>query len=82
MARRRGNPNFGKPEIGPLPPASATSFEMVVKSMSLSPAEYQHSAELREWVRRNKDSKYVPSDVLKLWGFTVDTEKGLSSLIP
>ncbi len=36
MAKRRGNPNWGKPEpIGPVVP-TVTSFEQVVKEFKLS----------------------------------------------
>jgi hypothetical protein len=42
--------------------------------MKLSPAEYKNSVALKEWVRENKDHKYVPLDLLKLWGFEVKGE--------
>ncbi len=44
----------------------ATSFEQMVKKLGLRPEEYQSSAQLREWVRRNMDVKYVPPDLLGL----------------
>ncbi len=47
----------------------ATSFEQMVKTLGLSPNEYAASARLKEWVRRNKEEKYVPSDLLEAWGF-------------
>ncbi len=50
----------------------ATSFERMVKELDLSPEEYESSAPLKEWVRRNMDEKYVPSDLLKAWGFEED----------
>jgi hypothetical protein len=49
-----------------------TSFEKVVKALQLSPQEYEQSSLLREWVRQNKDEKYVPSELLKAWGFAED----------
>src|ERR1700758_5372417 len=40
MAKRRGNPNWGKPEpIGPVVP-TVTSFEQVVKEFKLTPDQY------------------------------------------
>jgi len=48
----------------------ATSFERIVRALRLTPEEYVHSVPLKEWVRQNKDDKYVPSDLLKAWGFT------------
>lgn len=50
----------------------ATSFDQVVKKLGLSPEEYERSAALKDWVRRNRDEKYVPSDLLKAWGFEKD----------
>jgi hypothetical protein len=32
------------------------------------------SGELKEWVRRNKDHKYVPSQLLAAWRFDVNVE--------
>ena len=70
MARKRGNPNWGKPDIHAAP-AVPTSFEEVVRKLRLSPEDYEVSLTLKEWVRKNKDQKYIPDDLLKLWGFEV-----------
>jgi hypothetical protein len=70
MAKKHGNPNWGKPDIH-AGPAVPTSFEEVVKKLRLSPADYEGSLTLKEWVRKNKDQKYIPDDLLKLWGFEV-----------
>ena len=45
-----------------------TSFESVVAELGLSPDQYQQSLPLKKWVLQNKDTKYVPSDLLKAWG--------------
>jgi hypothetical protein len=68
VAKRRGNPNWGKPDIG-VPPAAPSAFEKFVKSLHLSPSQYQSSRVLREWVRKNKDQKYVPQELLEAFGF-------------
>jgi predicted metal-binding protein len=61
MAKRRGNPNWGKPEpIGPVVP-TVTSFEQIVKEFK------------REWARRNKNSKYIPEALLEAWGFEIES---------
>ena len=73
MAKRRGNPNWGKPDLTGLP-ASPSDFEKLVKSLRLSPDQYQHSPAVREWVQKNKDHKYVPQDLLEAFGFEVVTE--------
>ena len=88
MARRRGNPNWGKPEpIGPVIPV-VTSFEQAVKEFKLTPDQYIRSTRLREWARRNKNSKYIPErlliklmegvedipePVLEAWGFEIES---------
>ena len=73
MAKRRGNPNWGKPDtIGPVE-ITPTSFERVVKEFGLTPDQYVRSARLREWARSNKNSKYVPEALLEAWGFEVDS---------
>jgi hypothetical protein len=70
--RRPINRNFTKPEARSLSVSSASSFEQIVEDLKLLPDKYRGSAELREWVRQNKDQKYVPSDLLKAFGFQVD----------
>jgi hypothetical protein len=73
MAKRRGNPNWGKPEpIGPVVP-TITSFELVVKEYKLTPDQYIRSTRLREWARRNKNSKYIPEALLEAWGFEIES---------
>jgi hypothetical protein len=73
MAKRRGNPNWGKPEpIGPIVP-TVTSFEQVVKEFKLTPDQYIRSTRLREWARRNKNSKYIPESLLEAWGFEIES---------
>ena len=44
MAKRRGNPNWGKPEpIGPVVPV-VTSFEQAVKEFKLRPVSAFHAS--------------------------------------
>jgi hypothetical protein len=74
MAPQHGSPNSTKPRTADAPPLSASSFERVVDSLKLSPEQYQSSTELREWVLRNKDHKYVPPELLKAFGFQVNLE--------
>jgi hypothetical protein len=67
MKKKRGNPNWGKPAAQPAVNAQPSSFEQVVRKLRLSPDQYRGSVQLREWVRKNKDQKYVPSDLLEAW---------------
>jgi hypothetical protein len=46
-----------------------TSFEEAVKELKLQPDQYLRSTRLREWARRNKDSKFIPESLLQAWGF-------------
>jgi len=74
MAPQRGTPHPARPGAINPPPFLESSFERVVDSLKLSPEQYQSSSELREWVLRNKDHKYVPPDLLKAFGFQVNLE--------
>ena len=55
-----------------MPPKRPASFDEVVECMGLSPAQYATSTELKEWVRANRERKYVPIDLLRAWGFEVE----------
>jgi len=48
---------------------TATSFEQAVKELKLQPDQYLRSKRLREWARRNKNSKFIPESLLQAWGF-------------
>lgn len=49
-----------------------TSFDHIVAILGITPDRYKDSLPLKEWVRKNKDEKYVPPDLLKYWGFAED----------
>jgi hypothetical protein len=74
MKRKRGNPNWGKLDLHPTFQAQPSSFEQLVRKLQLQPEQYVHSDHLKDWVRRNKDQKYVPLDLLKAWGFEAASE--------
>ena len=45
MAKRRGNPNWGKPEMnGPVTP-TITEFEQVTREFNLQPEQHIHSTQ-------------------------------------
>jgi hypothetical protein len=69
MKKRRGNPNWGKPDVRSMTEIQPSSFEKIVRKLHLSPEQYIDSVQLKDWVRKNKDQRYVPSDLLKAWGF-------------
>ena len=58
--------------IGPITP-TVTEFEQVVREYKLSPDQYLRSTRLREWARRNKNSKYIPEPLLEAWGFEIES---------
>jgi len=60
------------PNQSSITPEGASTFEHVVRHLHLSPEKYANSRELKEWVRKNKDHKYVPLYLLELWRFDVD----------
>jgi hypothetical protein len=62
------------PNESSITPEGASTFEHVVRHLHLLPSEYATSVERKEWVRRNKDHKYVPLYLLELWDFDVDDE--------
>jgi hypothetical protein len=72
MIKRRGNPNWGKP--APFTAAGISSFESVVKTLGLAPQQYEGSQSLRNWVAKNKHNKYVPQDLLQVWGMLAPSE--------
>ena len=51
------------------------SFEQVTHRLGLNEDEYLGSSELKEWVSRHKNEKYVPEYLLKAWGLMVDTRE-------
>ena len=53
-------------------PFGESSFEHLAARLCLTPEEYEGSPALKEWARRNKNERYVPPELLKAWGFTVD----------
>ena len=74
VPRKRGNPNWGKP-FRPVP-VLATEFEMQVRQLRLTADTYVFSAELRRWCERTRNRCYIPEELLKTWGITVDSNFG------
>ena len=70
IARRRGNPNWGRP-ARPVP-VLATEFEKQVQQLGLSKQTYADSRELRRWCECNRNRCYVPEWLLGVWRIDVD----------
>ena len=62
-----------RPYLCDITSAQPSSFELIARELRLTPAQYESSAALKEWVRKNKNQKYGPPDLLEQWGMTVDT---------
>jgi len=43
------------------------------EGIQLEPINYLRSTRLREWARRNKNSKYIPEPLLEAWGFEIES---------
>ena len=69
MHKPRGNPNWGAPQVPSSSEPTVSAFELETKRLGLRPADFVDSASLKEWARKNKDQKFVPSDLLQAWGF-------------
>jgi hypothetical protein len=73
LAKRRGNPNWGKAEPNaPLNPV-ITEFERITQEFNLQPDQYVCSTHLRAWASRNKNSRFIPEPLLEAWGFEVES---------
>jgi hypothetical protein len=70
LARKRGNPNWGRPI--PPTPALATEFELRVRQLQLRPEMYTSSAELHNWCEQNRNRVYIPEWLLETWRLAVD----------
>jgi hypothetical protein len=70
LARKRGNPNWGRPTTSG--PAVATEFELQVSHLQLTAERYTSSAQFRAWCERNRNRCYVPEWLLKAWDIAAD----------
>jgi hypothetical protein len=72
MTPPRGNSHWGRP----MRPSSVlcTEFEMQVRLLRLTPADYVASARLRKWCEENKNQHYVPEWLLKAWNMYVNAD--------
>lgn len=74
MATRKYQNYFTNPYRLGTVPATSSSFEQVVQNLHLLPDQYSESAELKAWVKKNKRYRYVPPDILEMFGFEPGTE--------
>jgi len=74
VSKRRGNPNWGKAGAAIAVNVPPTSFEQIVRKLRLRPPQYLGSQALKDWVRKNRDRKYVPLDLLQAWNLDAEIE--------
>jgi len=74
VAKKRGNPNWGKPEWNTVPYTGSHLVRKGRQATVPAPQQYGNSVQLRDWVQKNKEAKYVPSNLFELWGFEVKGE--------
>jgi len=67
----RGNPSWGEPQVSEMVSLTPTEFERTVAILKLQPDEYVNSVQLREWVQKNRNSRYVPEALLMAWKIEV-----------
>lgn len=72
MAKRRGNPNWGKSEPTEQLTPTIPEFEQFVHTLNLRPDQYVRSTRLRDWAQHNKNSKFIPEPLLEAWGFEIE----------
>ena len=75
MARRRGNPNWGKAIVGDLP-IVPSKFELLVKELGIAdtPEKWAGSGKLRDWAAKNRHFRFVPERLLAEWKLVVDAD--------
>ncbi len=71
--KRVGNPNWGRPMDwnGPIDPVPS-AFDKKVESLGLKPERYGHSKELKVWSKEHYRTRFVPENLLDLWGLSLD----------
>jgi hypothetical protein len=72
VARRRGNPTWGRGRPNPLQPRLATAFEVQVRKLGLNEQTCAKSEKLKQWCKGNKDRCYIPEWLLKQWAMAVE----------
>lgn len=67
MAATPKQRNWLQGDAAPVP-SRPSDFERVVAKLKLSPEQYESSDQLRQWVERYWQQKFVPEKLLKAWG--------------
>jgi hypothetical protein len=57
--------------VVPIRESSPSSFEKTVKHLKLCPEDHATSSRLKEWVRENKNHRYIPSELLAVLGLQI-----------
>ena len=75
MKSRRGNPNWGHPNaLGLRVPPQPTAFEIFLDRAGVPEDQAHHYLSVRQWVRKHRNSHFIPEDVLRRCGMDVELE--------
>jgi hypothetical protein len=74
VSTERGRRDWSRGLPPAITPGGPSEFEHLVATLGLSPEQYEGSPVLKEWVRKNKNDKYVPTELLRVWRFKVEPE--------
>jgi hypothetical protein len=72
IAERRANWASGTFES--VPPNTITQFEKRMRELRLTTENCSRSEKLRGWCKENCHRCYIPEWLLKIWGFSGDSE--------
>lgn len=76
MARRRGNPNWGRPR-GAVVPQVQSTYEKALVDFGLDGADEHviaRSHSFQAWARKNQRKHYIPESLLTAMGIEVELE--------
>lgn len=65
---KRGNHRWSQGHEPDLIEPGPSEFERVTVRLNLSPDQYASSPQLHAWVEKNWRQKFVPENLLKVWG--------------
>jgi hypothetical protein len=72
---RKGNPNWGRPAPDSASlalQAQPTAFERFIAEHQIQESSWTRSSRVRDWVRKNWRSRYVPESLLNAMGLDGD----------
>jgi hypothetical protein len=56
-------------------PNGPTAFDVLVAKLKLKESDWHKSERLRKWVSANRNSRYVPEELLGVWNMRLRADK-------